>query len=394
MAMQPFDPYYLYQPDERSNINTLFVSGLPDDVKAREIHNLFRRRPGFDSCQLRYSISVVAFATFFNHQSAMAALHALNGVKFDPQSGSVLHIELARSNSRRKRKPGGGAYVVIDKRSKGEANVQGSSSDDGESDPDERSENGSDHVDTATTQSGDAVVGSDNRVPVAREQHGKGGGDGGPCSTLFIANLGPNCTEDDLKQAFSVYAGFNTVKMRSRGGMPVAFADFETPGISKSLDKWGTAKPLSSISARQTTNYGMPGIFKSLEKFKPLTTFSYSTCAANQTSCDQLYAEKDKETLENKPPASSEALESLNKQMEGLSLMLHSAHDTISNGDDELEKIKFAAEEREKFHSDEKGRALNVIQEKGESDNADLVEKLDMSLKVCTRRRALLFGLR
>lgn len=28
------------------------------------------------------------------------------GVKFDPQSGSVLHIELARSNSRRKRKPG------------------------------------------------------------------------------------------------------------------------------------------------------------------------------------------------------------------------------------------------------------------------------------------------
>ncbi|RDY09499.1 RNA-binding protein with multiple splicing 2, partial [Mucuna pruriens] len=109
MAQQPFDSYYLYQQDERSNINTLFVSGLPDDVKAREIHNLFRRRPGFDSCQLKYTgraNQVVAFATFFNHQSAMAALHALNGVKFDPQSGSVLHIELARSNSRRKRKPG------------------------------------------------------------------------------------------------------------------------------------------------------------------------------------------------------------------------------------------------------------------------------------------------
>jgi len=26
---------------------------------------------------------------------------------------------------------------------------------------------------------------------------------------------------------FSRYAGFNLVKMRSRGGMPVAFADFE-----------------------------------------------------------------------------------------------------------------------------------------------------------------------
>ncbi|CAL5195613.1 unnamed protein product [Lathyrus oleraceus] len=230
MAMQPFDPYYMYQPDERSNINTLFVSGLPDDVKAREIHNLFRRRPGFDSCQLKYTgraNQVVAFATFFNNQAAMAALHDLNGVKFDPQSGSVLHIELARSNSRRKRKIGGGAYVVIDKRSKGEANVQGASSDDGESDADEPSENGSNHGDIATTQSGDAVVGSDNRVPGAREQHGKGGGDVGPCSTLFIANLGPNCTEDELKQAFSVHAGFNLVKMRSRGGMPVAFADFE-----------------------------------------------------------------------------------------------------------------------------------------------------------------------
>lgn len=55
MAQPPFDPYYLYQQDDRSNINTLFVSGLPDDVKAREIHNLFRRRPGFDSCQLKYT---------------------------------------------------------------------------------------------------------------------------------------------------------------------------------------------------------------------------------------------------------------------------------------------------------------------------------------------------
>lgn len=137
-------PEYLYTANDVNGINTLFVSGLPDDVKAREIHNLFRRRPGFESCQLKYtgrgnqvlchqtnsfspiflvkynfcmnklnyvipSISslksvkqldffqlfigdymnlncqlffcnsqVVAFATFVNHQSAMAALHSLN----------------------------------------------------------------------------------------------------------------------------------------------------------------------------------------------------------------------------------------------------------------------------------------------------------------------------
>lgn len=67
MAHPPYDPYYLQQQpqpvpppqpqdySDRSAINTLFVSGLPDDVKAREIHNLFRRRPGFDSCQLKYT---------------------------------------------------------------------------------------------------------------------------------------------------------------------------------------------------------------------------------------------------------------------------------------------------------------------------------------------------
>ncbi|CAL0308726.1 unnamed protein product [Lupinus luteus] len=241
MAHQQFDPYYIYHQHDRTNINTLFISGLPDDVKAREIHNLFRRRPGFDACQLKYTgrgNQVVAFATFFNHQSAMAALHAFNGVKFDPQSGSVLHIELARSNSRRKRKPGSGAYVVIDKRSKkGEIDVQGSSTDDGEfeSDPDEQSGSGSDHGDLATTNSGETAVDSGNAVSM--EQHQKDA-DGGPCSTLFIANLGPNCTEDELKQAFSVHDGFNLVKMRSRGGMPVAFADFdETEQATKVMEQ-------------------------------------------------------------------------------------------------------------------------------------------------------------
>lgn len=225
MAHQPYDPYYLYnQPDptysDRSNINTLFISGLPDDVKAREIHNLFRRRPGFDSCQLKYTgrgNQVVAFATFYNHQSAVTALHALNGVKFDPQSGSVLHIELARSNSRRKHKPGGGAYVVIDKRKKTDANSQETSSDDGGSEPDEPSKK--------AEQSSEAVVTPANAPSAPYEHHEKN--DGGQCSTLFIANLGPNCNEDELKEVLCKYPGFNVLKLRAKSGMPVAFADFE-----------------------------------------------------------------------------------------------------------------------------------------------------------------------
>uniref|UniRef100_A0A6M2EK75 RRM domain-containing protein n=1 Tax=Populus davidiana TaxID=266767 RepID=A0A6M2EK75_9ROSI len=238
---QPYDPYYQLPPaaaapggEWNSGINTLFVSGLPDDVKAREIHNIFRRRPGFDSCQLKYTgrgNQVVAFATFFNHQSAIAALHSLNGVKFDPQSGSTLHIELARSNSRRKRKPGSGAYVVIDKRTKKPSDAHETSSDDGESDPDEDPE--MNNVDTAyqgDSENAKSEAASDpDNAAVAVNEIGERTAEGGlrPCSTLFIANLGPNCTEDELKQVLSQYPGFHVLKIRAKGGMPVAFADFE-----------------------------------------------------------------------------------------------------------------------------------------------------------------------
>ncbi|KAK2653892.1 hypothetical protein Ddye_013748 [Dipteronia dyeriana] len=221
---------------QNDGINTLFVSGLPDDVKAREIHNLFRRKPGFDSSQLKYTgrgNQVVAFATFFNHQTAIAAMHSLNGVKFDPQAGSVLHIELARSNSRKKRNPGSGAYVVIDERTKTAANTHETSSADGDSDADDASaaenddsDNKSDSVDANRETAADA---NNDVAAVNLQEQSEKTFEGGvqPCSTLFIANLGPNCTEDELQQVLSLYPGFSMLKLRAKGGMPVAFADYE-----------------------------------------------------------------------------------------------------------------------------------------------------------------------
>lgn len=210
------------------HINTLFVSGLPDDVMPREIHNLFRRRPGFDSCQLKFTgrgNQVVAFVTFYNHQSAVLALQALDGVKFDPQSGSVLHIELARSNSRRKRKPGSGPYVVIDKRKKAADDAEDTSSDDG----DDESDNQSQSEDPDSSNNIQSNVKSEEKVKLSGTAAAANEpvSDLRPCSTLFIANLGPNCSEDELRQALSQYSGFNGLKLRARGGMPVAFADFE-----------------------------------------------------------------------------------------------------------------------------------------------------------------------
>ncbi|XP_010686078.1 U2 small nuclear ribonucleoprotein B'' isoform X2 [Beta vulgaris subsp. vulgaris] len=224
----------IYIPKEQRHINTLFVSGLPDDVIPREIHNLFRRRPGFDSSQLKFTgrgNQVVAFVTFFNHQSAVMALQDLDGVKFDPQAGSVLHIELARSNSRRKRMPGSGPYVVIDNRKKAADDCEDTSSDDGDNDSDNRSQ--SEDPDSSNNKTHSATVKSDEKKvelcgAEARPNIEKTSeGDLRSCSTLFIANLGPNCSEDELRQALSQYPGFNGLKLRAKSGMPVAFADYE-----------------------------------------------------------------------------------------------------------------------------------------------------------------------
>ncbi|OVA11357.1 RNA recognition motif domain [Macleaya cordata] len=235
----PYDPNYVHQQQnfghsEKNNIHTLFVSGLPDDVKPREIHNLFRRRQGFDFCQLKYTgrgNQVVAFATFFNHQSAMAAMNSLNGITFDPQSGDCLHIELARSNSRTKRSRGAGGYFVIDKRVKVSTDEQEISSNDGDDGSDEPS--GTDNPDSsnkgdlATAESIQLNIFFFPLTTLKEQPENTVAGELPPCSTLFIANLGPNCTEEELKQALSQYPGFHIVKMRAKRGMPVAFADFE-----------------------------------------------------------------------------------------------------------------------------------------------------------------------
>lgn len=56
----PFDPYapqsHFPQPNY-DEVRTLFVAGLPPDVKSREIYNLFREFPGYESSHLRTSSS-------------------------------------------------------------------------------------------------------------------------------------------------------------------------------------------------------------------------------------------------------------------------------------------------------------------------------------------------
>lgn len=122
---QPFPSYATPaypQVASYDEVRTLFIAGLPEDVKPREIYNLFREFPGYESSHLRNPTEKTqpfGFAVFMDQQSALAALHTLNGMVFDLEKGSTLHIDLAKSNSRSKRSRTDDDRHGSEKRSKG-----------------------------------------------------------------------------------------------------------------------------------------------------------------------------------------------------------------------------------------------------------------------------------
>ncbi|KAA0724642.1 RNA-binding protein with multiple splicing 2 [Triplophysa tibetana] len=69
-------------------VRTLFVSGLPVDIKPRELYLLFR------------PFKPVGFVTFDSRSGAEAAKNALNGIRFDPESPQTLRLEFAKANTK------------------------------------------------------------------------------------------------------------------------------------------------------------------------------------------------------------------------------------------------------------------------------------------------------
>ncbi|XP_061341711.1 protein WHI4 [Gastrolobium bilobum] len=228
-----------YGPPHSSGneVRTLFVAGLPEDVKPREIYNLFREFPGYESSHLRSqtnSSQPFAFAVFVSQQSAIIAMHALNGMVFDLEKGSTLYIDLAKSNSRAKRTRIDDERAGSDKKARGSA-PSWASPDSGVS---------SIHM----PGMGNPAFNT-NTIGYSSAQS-RGNADGNavndslfanlpkcstpyipqnpiPCATLFVANLGPSCNEQELVHVFSRYPGFLKLKVQSTYGAPVAFVDFQ-----------------------------------------------------------------------------------------------------------------------------------------------------------------------
>ncbi|KQK17256.1 U2 small nuclear ribonucleoprotein B'' isoform X2 [Brachypodium distachyon] len=212
-------------PPPRDELRTLFIAGLPADVKAREVYNLFRDFPGYVSSHLRAgkSAQAYAFAVFEDQQSALAAMSATNGMAFDLEKNCSIHVDLAKSNSRSKRprtddfsrsseKKARNARGISDSGAGSNIHMSGMGNS-------SHSLNGYPSAQSCTNFGASTAFSKDPSIFAPQNNP--------PCPTLFVANLAETCSERELTDVFSSFAGFMKLKMQNKSGAPVAFVDFE-----------------------------------------------------------------------------------------------------------------------------------------------------------------------
>ena len=86
-------------PHPGEEVRTIFITGLPEDVKERELQNLLRWLPGFEASQLNFKAEKpMGFALFSAPHQALTAKDILQDMLFDPDTKSVLHTEMAKKN--------------------------------------------------------------------------------------------------------------------------------------------------------------------------------------------------------------------------------------------------------------------------------------------------------
>ncbi|XP_039804224.1 U2 small nuclear ribonucleoprotein B''-like isoform X1 [Panicum virgatum] len=215
----------------RDELRTLFIAGLPADAKPREVYNLFRDFPGYVSSHLRpgKSSKAYAFAVFADQPSALAALSATNGMVFDLEKNCSLHVDLAKSNSRSKRlRSDDDSPYSPEKRTKRPMGFP----DSGAGSNIYISGMGNSSHSLSGYSSAQSYTRIDSTTSVRKDPSTFVPQNNPPCPTLFVANLGPACSEQELIDVFSSCAGFVKLKMQNKLGAPVAFVDFKDANSS------------------------------------------------------------------------------------------------------------------------------------------------------------------
>ncbi|XP_030050383.1 RNA-binding protein with multiple splicing isoform X2 [Microcaecilia unicolor] len=86
---------------QEEEVRTLFISGLPLDIKPRELYLLFRPFKGYEGSLIKLtSKQPVGFVSFDSRSEAEAAKNSLNGIRFDPEIPQTLRLEFAKANTK------------------------------------------------------------------------------------------------------------------------------------------------------------------------------------------------------------------------------------------------------------------------------------------------------
>ncbi|XP_043709293.1 cell wall integrity protein scw1 [Telopea speciosissima] len=222
-------------------VRTIFISGLPEDVKERELQNLLRWLPGFEASQVNFKgEQPMGFALFSTAQSALAAKDALQEMVFDAESKSVLRTEMAKKNlfvkrgvatdpnsfDQSKRLRTGGDYTHTGYPSPSPFHPPPSVSVWGHQSylappPPPYDPYGGYAVPPVPMPTPAPLPAPSGYAPVQNTK------DNPPCNTLFIGNLGENVIESELRDLFSTQSGFKQMKILRQERNTVCFMEFE-----------------------------------------------------------------------------------------------------------------------------------------------------------------------
>ncbi|ONK60397.1 uncharacterized protein A4U43_C08F17980 [Asparagus officinalis] len=211
-----------------------------------------------------------AFAVFADQQSAVTAMQSLNGLVFDIENESILHVDFAKANSRSKRlRSDTSVPYSPDKRIRETVAYSRSYLDSGVGSNIHMPGMGNSAYSTKgypSTQSQPIYdYGTDANKPLNISSSNYIPQNTNPCSTLFVANLGPTCSEQELTEVFSRCPGFLKLKLQRKKGLPVAFVDFkDVPSSTGALNHLQGTILYSSVGEGMHLEYaksqmGQPG---------------------------------------------------------------------------------------------------------------------------------------
>jgi hypothetical protein len=208
--------------EDASSIRTIFCSGFPLDVQYREIYNLFRFTDGYESCMLSLKGKVpIAFATFKDHATALSEIARLGGLKFDPDSNMELRAQLARSNSTNTDQRKARVITPGGSRKRPREDLMGRHGIPPSFGPPQFDLFPPPHLNPQFPPHQPHPI----HHPAPRPQQQQG-----DVTTLFIANLGVDTTEEELQSVFGSLPGYGRMKLKATkdGRPPVAFVEFHS----------------------------------------------------------------------------------------------------------------------------------------------------------------------